>query len=402
MPRIRRRPEYTLHKPTGQARVRIKGRDFYLGVYGSKASREEYDRLIREWFDTGDTAGVTLTIDDLCLKYQAHCDGYYLKNGQPTHEPYNVRLALRYLIGEFGETRASDFGPRALKTVRQAMIDAGCVRTSINRMVGRIRRMFRWAAAEELVSASVHHALSALPGLYAGRSAAEESEPVKPVARAHVDAVRPFVSRQVWAAIELQWLCGARAGEILSMRGCDLNTSGAVWEYIPATHKTEHKGKRRIIFIGPRAQAIVREFLKADLTAYLFSPADAWEEHLAERRTGRRTPVTPSQRARCRKAKLEKRPGDRYTVCSYGAAIRAACHKADVAAHKVNPRVPADQTIVPTWHSHQLRHSAGTSVRREFGLEASRVMLGHASSAVTEVYAEMDQGKAREVALQVG
>ena len=33
---------------------------------------------------------------------------------------------------------------------RQAMIDAGCVRTGINRMVGRIRSMFKWAVGARL------------------------------------------------------------------------------------------------------------------------------------------------------------------------------------------------------------------------------------------------------------
>jgi len=386
MSRSRTKPAYVHHRPSGQARVRINRVDHYLGIYGSKASRERYDELIAEWFDSGDTTAVTLTIDDLCLRFQEFCDGYYLKNGEPTNEPYNVRLALRPLIEGYGNTRAKDFGPKALKAVRQSMIDAGNVRTSINRMIGRVRRMFRWAVSEELLPATVYQALATLPGLRAGRSGAVESVPVKPVSRAWVDAIRPHVSRQVWALVELQWLTGARAGELLIMRGCDLNTSGTIWEYTPSVHKMEHKGRERLIFIGPRAQAIVREFLKADLQAYLFSPADAWEEHLAERRSGRKTPTTPSQQARQRKAKLNKQPGDRYTVCSYGQAIRTACKKAGV----------------PHWHSHQLRHAAGTTVRREFGLEASRVMLGHASSAITEVYAEMDAGKARAVAAAVG
>ena len=39
-----RTPSYRLHKPTQQAVVRIQGRDFYLGRYGTEASREKYDR----------------------------------------------------------------------------------------------------------------------------------------------------------------------------------------------------------------------------------------------------------------------------------------------------------------------------------------------------------------------
>ncbi|HQZ63799.1 MAG TPA: hypothetical protein PLY87_01930 [Planctomycetaceae bacterium] len=39
-------PSYLLHKPTGQARVRINGRDHYLGPYGSEESRILYGQLI--------------------------------------------------------------------------------------------------------------------------------------------------------------------------------------------------------------------------------------------------------------------------------------------------------------------------------------------------------------------
>ena len=38
--RPRKAPSYRLHKPTGQAVVRIDGRDFYLGKYGTEARHE--------------------------------------------------------------------------------------------------------------------------------------------------------------------------------------------------------------------------------------------------------------------------------------------------------------------------------------------------------------------------
>ncbi len=203
MSRTKRRPEYLLHKATGQARVRINGKDSYLGAYGSPASRERYEELIDEWFArNGDTSRLAATIDDLCIRFQQHADEHYRKNGEPTSEAYNIRLALRHLIGLYGETRARDFGPRALKAVRQSMIDAGCVRTSINRMVGRMRRMFLWAVAEELLPGTIHQALSALPGLEAGRSAARlNPNPVRPVPEAYVDAIpAPTSAARFWGA----------------------------------------------------------------------------------------------------------------------------------------------------------------------------------------------------------
>jgi len=208
---------------------------------------------------------------------------------------------------------------------------------------------------------------------------------VKPVPDAWIDAIEPYVSRQVWALVQLQVLTGARPGEVLAMRGCDLNTSGRVWEYIPESHKAEHHGRSRIIFLGPRAQAVVREFLKPDLTAFLFSPAEARAEYQAKRRAARMTPVQPSQRNRS-KAEPKKRPGDCYTICSYRQAVVKGCDKAGI----------------PHWHPHQLRHSAATTIRREAGLDTARTVLGHASLNVTEVYAERDSAKAREIMALIG
>ena len=54
------------------------------------------------------------------------------------------------------------------------------------------------------------------------------------------------------------------------------------------------------------------------------------------------------------------------------------------------------------WSPNQLRHNAATHIRKEFGLDAARVILGHSSPAVTEVYAELDQAKAMEIMGKIG
>jgi integrase len=198
--------------------------------------------------------------------------------------------------------------------------------------------------------------------------------------------VRLFVARQVWAMIELQRLTGMRPGEVCQMRTCDIDTTRRVWTYVPQSHKTEHHGKKREIPIGPRAQAILRPWLKPVPTAYLFSPQEATEERLAERRRGRKTPMTPSQRARQRMVAPKRRPGEFYETRSYYHAIRNDC----------------DRGGVPHWHPNQLRHNAATWLRREFGLDVAQVILGHSSTAVTEVYAEVDREKAIVVMERVG
>jgi hypothetical protein len=43
-----------------------------------------------------------------------------------------------------------------------------------------------------------------------------------------------------------------------------------------------------------------------------------------------------------------------------------------------------------------------TRLRREYGLDAARAVLGHASPIVTEVYAEQDFDKASRAVAEVG
>jgi integrase len=86
------------------------------------------------------------------------------------------------------------------------------------------------------------------------------------------------------------------------------------------------------------------------------------------------------------RARPRKVPGEAYTADSYRQAIQNGCRKAGV----------------DPWHPNQLRHNAATRLRREFGLDAARVILGHGSPAVTEVYAEIDREKARDVMGRTG
>src|SRR5262249_21182691 len=115
------------------------------------------------------------------------------------------------------------------------------------------------------------------------------------------------------------------------------------------------------------------------------SPREAMQARRQLLRQHRRTKVQPSQLDR-RKTRPRKRPGTRYSVASYDRAIGAACNRAAIAR----------------WTPNQLRHAKATKLRREAGLDAARVVLGHRSPQVTEVYAEIDEQKASEVMTRLG
>ena len=113
------------------------------------------------------------------------------------------------------------------------------------------------------------------------------------------------------------------------MRTLDIDRSGRIWVYSPASHKTEHHGRERKIYLGPVAQTVLRPWLRAELAANLFSPAEATSERMAELRRSRKTPVQPSQQSRAKK-RPTKQPGESYTVESYRRAIAYGVKKANV------------------------------------------------------------------------
>jgi integrase len=330
-------------------------------------------------------AGGPPTVDAVMETYLLWAQTYYMKDGKPTGEARMIETSCRPMRNLYGATPARDFGPLALKAVRKAMVAAGYSRNEINKRVGRIVRVFKWAASEELVPPSVFQGLKSVSPLLAGRTPARETAPIGPVADAAVDAIKPHVARQVWPMVELQRLTGMRPGEVCQMRTGDIDRSGAVWAYVPGSHKTEHHGKKRTVFIGPRAQDVLRPWLRADPDAYLFSPAERMAEFRVDQHRRRKTKVQPSQIDRT-KPNPKRTPGRRYTTGSYGVAVARACEKAGI----------------PHWHPNQLRHLAATRIRAACGLDAARTILGHSSSAVTEVNAEVDLTKAADVMGRVG
>lgn len=415
MPKLNRSiPKYRKHKASGQAIVTLNGKDVYLGPHGSKASRDEYDRVIGEWIASGrqlaaPDAANDITLVELIARYWKHVQGYYVKHGEPTGEQTNIRNALRHIKRLYGQTRAADFGPLALKAVREAMIGTGNARTHINKNVSRIRQMFRWAVENEILSPSVYHGLQAVPGLRRGRTEAAEPERIRPVYDEYVEAVQPHVSRQIWAMVQIQRLTGMRPGEVVLMRGCDIDTTGDLWEYRPTAHKTEHFGRERIVPIGPKARAIIKGFMKTDFNAYLFSPADVVEDRHQRDRAKRMTKVQPSQvkraeraRKRAERGKRRRAPGDRYDANGYRRAIARACDAAFPAPDGLQPDELKQWQRDHRWHPNQLRHSRATELRKKYGVEVARAVLGHSSAATTEIYAEMDTSVARKVAAEVG
>jgi integrase len=347
-------PKYCHHKASGRAFVRIGGKMYYLGKYGSAASRREYDRIIAEFVTNGRQPFYhpdEILIEQLIARFLVHTE---------TERNYNdttkkrMKTVLRLLYRLYGKQPVSSFSPMALKSIRRQFVENGLAKDTINNYIGIIKQVFYWGCEEEIIPTDIAAALRMVPMLKSGQTSAVEYEDIEPVDDAIVEKTLPYLKSQIQEMVRVQRLISGRPQDIFNMRPCDIDRSGEIWKYIPFTHKTKYKKKLRELPIGPKAQQILLPYLercKDDLEQFVFPRSKA-----------------------------------KYYWRNYGTAIATACKKAGV----------------PVWTPNQLRHAGGTEVRKKFGLDFAQAVLGHANAKTTEIYAKVSFEKAAAVAKEIG
>ncbi|NLS97961.1 MAG: site-specific integrase [Planctomycetaceae bacterium] len=403
-------PKYCRH-PNGQAYLSYRGKPVYLGRFGSEESKEAYDRFIAKLALSRQSRVPQLvgpsvdpiTVNQLCLAYLDWAEGWYSKDGKPTTKYGQVKACCKILRGIFGSVPVDEFGPLALQAVQAHLVDRGLTRVGVNTRIGAIRRVFKWGVSQELVPSPVYQALTCVSGLRIGRTSAPETTPIGPVDDRIVDATLPELSPVVADMVQFQRLTGARPGEICILRPCDVDRSEEIWVYKPASHKTQHHGKARLVYIGPKAQDLLRRYLLRDPAAPCFSPAESAALCRERRHEKRKTPLSCGNRPGTnRTAHPERKPGILYTQDTYRRAIHKAIGRINAQRRKAAKEDGEDPELLPLWSPNRLRHTAATEIRRAFGLEAAQVTLGHAKADVTQIYAERDSTLAREVAKRIG
>ena len=95
----------------------------------------------------------------------------------------------------------------------------------VNAQVDRLRRMFKWAAGEEMLPVGISHNLQAVGGLRRGKTEAKERTKVKPAYPEHVKAALPHVPTPVKGIVRFQLLTGCRPTEACLIRALDLHMS---------------------------------------------------------------------------------------------------------------------------------------------------------------------------------
>lgn len=416
----RRIPKYQHFKPRNKGKVVIPGQSpIYLdGPYDSEESHAHYDQVIAEYLEHSDEPDlVNVSLGVLSVRYVKYAASYYVKDELPTPENGQIRSALKPLIKRYRKLAVSKFGPLKLQRVREDMLkERSWTRNTINDHIGRIVKMIKWGVSQELVPPDVYASCKAVENLKKGRCTAPEGRDVPPVELERIEAILPFVGRQIRAMILLQQLTGMRPQEVRLMRMADIDRADPrAWEYIPERHKTEHHGKNRKIFLGPKAQNVLSGFLTVDPDAYVFSPLDAYNEALERRqknaKSKRRVP-----RKKVAEPQRKPRHESMYTKDSYNRAIKRAC---EIAFEMPTELRKIPQTAAPDererlkakakewrakhcWSPNQLRHTAATELRRQLDLDASRVILGHSDARTTATYAERDFEAAKEIMAKLG
>jgi integrase len=389
MPKLNgRSPKRCHHKASNQDYVNLGGVIKYLGVHDSPEAKAAYDATIAEWLSSGRVSPARDKADGLLLKDLIL--GYF-EHMAPTLSATEVDK-LRRALGParlFGDTPASEFGPVRYKAVRQTMVDAKLCTSTISARLGAIKRMIAWGVENEMLPGDSLHRLKAVSPLKAGRDARGPTK-VKPVSDADIDAILPFLTPATRTMVLLQKLCGMRPGEAVRLTTGQIDRSVDPWIYRPSQHKTMHRGRDRAVMFGPRCQELLKPWLRADPDKPLFCPRESRQQSDANKPLSGRT--TAAERARSRRYYRRthkvswRHAGEQYTTHSYGNSVHAACLRAGITPFRCN----------------RLRHSFATNVRRQFGLEASQVLLGHSSADVTQIYAERDLTLAARVASQIG
>jgi integrase len=358
-------PKYRIHKASGQARVTLNNKTYYLGKYGTKKSWEKYYELIENYTrnkyhhntdnkEINTTTPPTktsinnITCHQLCIEF---LDDNKKTLRKPAYSKYKsvIKTVLQY----YKKIPVNDFAPNSLMFIQDKWVKMNYTKDTITAYSQALKNIFKWGHLHYYVKPDTLLDLKLTPNSPHDENI-KENRKVSPVPLDLVEKTLPHLPQNVQDIIRLQLHTAARPQDICNMTKNEINTSQEIWIYNPLNHKTKHKNKTRIIPLGPNAQKI--------LTPYLTN--------------------TPEHQQRLFYTKKDKP----LTPNIYSQYIRHCCKKEKL----------------PHWHPNQLRHTAATELRKRYGIENTKILLGHTSIRTTQIYAETDMQKALTISKEIG
>jgi hypothetical protein len=183
MPKI---PTYRLHKATQQAVVTIAKHDYYLGKYGTKESHDQYNALVNKWQTVkgeltatalrkalrGRSSRATAKKDAISLLDAAKSYRDWSKKRYSTAEHANIEGMLKVVLSLYLHEKAENIGPAELRKIRSQMLAKDWSRKYVNSQIGRIKRWYKWLAAQPYIQSAVYNDLKMVEGLRRGEDGA--------------------------------------------------------------------------------------------------------------------------------------------------------------------------------------------------------------------------------------
>ncbi len=354
-------PAYQYHL-SGQAKVRLGGRDFYLGKHGTPESYAKYHTLVGEYIANGmeppqpDDAGsvqlgeTVILVKHITADFRARVLPKYAGNAA-NHGKYSN--LCNELDKRHGDEPAAEFGPIKLAAMRDIMLSKGIgenpkpnSRKYANAQIKKVIGIIEHGVSRELIGPERIVALRSLPSLSKGE--APDNPKRKGVPLDVIKATLPHLTSTAAAMVRLQLATAMRPSELFRMTPAMIDRSGPVWFYRPEHHKTEDHDIMKAVPILGDALEVLSPYLFGDLgeLCFLTSKGTPWNK-------------------------------DSYRI----AVTRAA--KAAKVEH---------------WTPYQIRHRALQSVRDAAGPEAAQALAGHSRMDMTENYARASEAKAIEAA----
>ncbi|MCR9294640.1 MAG: tyrosine-type recombinase/integrase [bacterium] len=370
------------------ARVTINGREHLLGRFDSEESRKKYAQLIAEYLsskrDPTFGVGPELSLTQVGIDYSKWSRKEYSGGG----DWLNIKPIMKLVIDLCGHLPAKDFGAEQFIEIRDAIIaSTDNTRQTVNKKMKRVLHFTKWAVARGKIPPENLTAMQCVGHLKLGRTTLEEAPATEPVDPKLVEATQKFMTPVLRDMVWIQRLTGCRPGEVVRLTPSMIDRSSDPWVCELERHKRAYLGKRRVLYLGPRAQQILMPYLLRPHDKPLFSPAESEEQRLASKEEARTTPASCGNRRGTNKTRRPKKtPGDHYTTGTYARAIQYACKRGQL----------------QHWCPNQLRHYRATEIRKEHGLEAAQVILGHSRADVTQIYAQRDDRLAMDVAQKYG
>ena len=367
----------------------MNGRDVYLGRYGSPESRAEYDRLLAEWLCNGrnlracttDVSSSDLTVNELIVglpppRRRLLCQERQTDGGACESPP----LLSGLYVSSTAIPRPGEFGPLALKAVRGALIETGICRSRSEStdqpdppplQMGCVRGdRPAFNPSFPPVGPRPPPRSSRRPGVRAGAASPRCVRRCNPAPTSRAGSGR-------WSN------CSAHRDEAgRGMHDADGRYRNLGGDLALHTRQPQDGASRARAqdLLGPHSREILRPLAPGRVEGLPVIPSGGDGRSAARcGRSGR--PRSSGRSGTATEKRPQKQPGEVYTTESFVEPSPTASRK-----QTLNEPRSVSHGGFPSWHPHQLRHSAATRLRKEFGLDVTPAVLGHSSAVVTRGY----------------